>query len=136
MDRVAKNAYKATSTLVIRGREFPHLPTHPHESAEMLLSVALSLLSLPFALFVANSAAFVVEKRVQTQCCPLDTFGDRGVLINTFPFFTCAYPDGACDWDSTVRSTLLAVHDASLIAVLFSRPVSSRIAHNKTVQDS
>ncbi|KAI0086876.1 hypothetical protein BDY19DRAFT_908043 [Irpex rosettiformis] len=31
--------------------------------------------------------------------CPLDTFGDSGVLINVYPGFQCAFPSGACTWD-------------------------------------
>ncbi|KAH8100377.1 hypothetical protein BXZ70DRAFT_907480 [Cristinia sonorae] len=59
--------------------------------------VFAALLALPCAFSVGR----VLETRIQNQCCPRDSFNDAGVLINTFPFFTCAYPDGACDWDST-----------------------------------
>lgn len=31
--------------------------------------------------------------------CPKDKNGDSGVLINFFPGYQCAYPDGACSWD-------------------------------------
>jgi hypothetical protein len=31
--------------------------------------------------------------------CPADTFGDKGVLINSFTGYQCAYPGGACTWD-------------------------------------
>ena len=34
--------------------------------------------------------------------CPLDTNGEQGVLVNVFPGFQCAYPDGACTWDDAV----------------------------------
>ncbi|KAJ3488609.1 hypothetical protein NLI96_g2712 [Meripilus lineatus] len=32
--------------------------------------------------------------------CPLDNNGDDGVLINVFPGYQCAYPNGACSWSS------------------------------------
>ncbi|KAF7790610.1 hypothetical protein EIP86_001566 [Pleurotus ostreatoroseus] len=31
--------------------------------------------------------------------CPSDNNGDSGVLINVYPGFQCAYPNGACTWD-------------------------------------
>ncbi|KAI0791238.1 hypothetical protein C8Q75DRAFT_66459 [Abortiporus biennis] len=31
--------------------------------------------------------------------CPKDNNGDTGVLINFFPGYQCAYPNGACSWD-------------------------------------
>ncbi|KAF7797008.1 hypothetical protein EIP86_008200 [Pleurotus ostreatoroseus] len=31
--------------------------------------------------------------------CPTDNNGDSGVLINVYPGFQCAYPNGACTWD-------------------------------------
>ncbi|TCD64809.1 hypothetical protein EIP91_003621 [Steccherinum ochraceum] len=31
--------------------------------------------------------------------CPVDNFGDNGVLINVFPGYQCAYPNGACAWN-------------------------------------
>ncbi|GJE90474.1 hypothetical protein PsYK624_066100 [Phanerochaete sordida] len=31
--------------------------------------------------------------------CPTDKNGDSGVLINVYPGYQCAYPDGACTWD-------------------------------------
>ena len=34
--------------------------------------------------------------------CPIDNNGDTGVLINFFPGYQCAYPDGACSWDDQV----------------------------------
>ncbi|CAL1701823.1 unnamed protein product [Somion occarium] len=30
--------------------------------------------------------------------CPIDNFGDEGLLINVFPGYQCAYPEGACSW--------------------------------------
>lgn len=36
--------------------------------------------------------------------CPKDNNGDSGVLINFFPGYQCAYPDGACSWDDQVRN--------------------------------
>lgn len=35
--------------------------------------------------------------------CPSDLNKDSGVLINVFPGFQCAYPDGACTWEDVVR---------------------------------
>ncbi|KAF7797003.1 hypothetical protein EIP86_008195 [Pleurotus ostreatoroseus] len=32
--------------------------------------------------------------------CPSDKNGDAGVLINQFTGYQCAYPHGACTWDS------------------------------------
>lgn len=37
--------------------------------------------------------------------CPHDNNGDTGVLINQFTGYQCAYPHGACTWDS-VRTIL------------------------------
>lgn len=34
--------------------------------------------------------------------CPADLNGDSGVLINVFPGFQCAYPNGACTWEDKV----------------------------------
>ncbi|PSS08901.1 hypothetical protein PHLCEN_2v3391 [Hermanssonia centrifuga] len=31
--------------------------------------------------------------------CPTDKNGDSGVLINVYPGYQCAYPNGACTWD-------------------------------------
>ncbi|THG96583.1 hypothetical protein EW026_g5274 [Hermanssonia centrifuga] len=31
--------------------------------------------------------------------CPTDNNNDPGVLINVYPGFQCAYPNGACTWD-------------------------------------
>ncbi|THG96903.1 hypothetical protein EW026_g5010 [Hermanssonia centrifuga] len=31
--------------------------------------------------------------------CPSDLNGDSGVLINVYPGYQCAYPNGACTWD-------------------------------------
>ncbi|EIN11419.1 hypothetical protein PUNSTDRAFT_17261, partial [Punctularia strigosozonata HHB-11173 SS5] len=31
--------------------------------------------------------------------CPADNNGDKGVLINNFSGYQCAYPNGACTWD-------------------------------------
>ncbi|KAH8105317.1 hypothetical protein BXZ70DRAFT_517995 [Cristinia sonorae] len=38
--------------------------------------------------------------------CPKDKNGDSGVLINFFPGYQCAYPDGACSWDDQDGSLL------------------------------
>ena len=38
--------------------------------------------------------------------CPSDLNGDSGVLINVYPGFQCAYPNGACTWDDKVRGAL------------------------------
>lgn len=35
--------------------------------------------------------------------CPIDKNGDEGVLINVFPGYQCAYPQGACAWNDEVR---------------------------------
>ena len=35
--------------------------------------------------------------------CPTDNNGDSGVLINVYPGYQCAYPNGACTWDDKVR---------------------------------
>ncbi|KAI0074266.1 hypothetical protein K474DRAFT_1665613 [Panus rudis PR-1116 ss-1] len=32
--------------------------------------------------------------------CPIDNFGDTGVLINVFPGYQCAYPSGSCAWSA------------------------------------
>lgn len=34
--------------------------------------------------------------------CPRDLNGDDGVLINVYPGYQCAYPNGACTWDDKV----------------------------------
>jgi hypothetical protein len=34
--------------------------------------------------------------------CPNDLHGDSGVLINVYPGYQCAYPNGACTWDDKV----------------------------------
>ena len=34
--------------------------------------------------------------------CPIDNNGDTGVLINVFPGYQCAYPNGACSWSDRV----------------------------------
>ncbi|EKM51426.1 uncharacterized protein PHACADRAFT_263551 [Phanerochaete carnosa HHB-10118-sp] len=31
--------------------------------------------------------------------CPTDLNGGSGVLINVYPGYQCAYPNGACTWD-------------------------------------
>lgn len=42
--------------------------------------------------------------------CPKDLNGDKGVLINFFPGYQCAYPGGACSWDDQVSSLPLTVY--------------------------
>ncbi|KAJ3488588.1 hypothetical protein NLI96_g2714 [Meripilus lineatus] len=54
-----------------------------------------------------------LQNQAQTNCpssapcpstgctCPLDNNGDTGVLINYFTGYQCAYPHGACTWDSS-----------------------------------
>ena len=49
--------------------------------------------------------------------CPTDNNGDSGVLINVYPGFQCAYPNGACTWDDEV-SLLISMQSASLIIVV------------------
>ena len=36
--------------------------------------------------------------------CPTDLNGGSGVLINVYPGYQCAYPNGACTWDDKVRA--------------------------------
>lgn len=36
--------------------------------------------------------------------CPRDLNNDKGVLINLFPGYQCAYPNGACTWSDQVRA--------------------------------
>lgn len=36
--------------------------------------------------------------------CPSDLNGDSGVLINVYPGYQCAYPNGACTWDDKVST--------------------------------
>lgn len=45
--------------------------------------------------------------------CPSDLNGDSGVLINVYPGYQCAYPNGACTWDDKVCPSvyLLLPHD-------------------------
>lgn len=46
--------------------------------------------------------------------CPTDNNGDSGVLINVYPGYQCAYPNGACTWDDKVRlRTLIRVKYSS-----------------------
>ncbi|EPQ53914.1 hypothetical protein GLOTRDRAFT_24256, partial [Gloeophyllum trabeum ATCC 11539] len=34
-----------------------------------------------------------------TACdCPADATGIPGILVNVFPGYQCAYPNGACSW--------------------------------------
>ena len=42
--------------------------------------------------------------------CPIDNNGDSGVLINVYPGYQCAYPNGACTWDDKVRSIPTFAH--------------------------
>ena len=39
--------------------------------------------------------------------CPTDKNGDSGRLINVFPTYQCAYPNGACDFNFSVRVCML-----------------------------
>ena len=36
--------------------------------------------------------------------CPIDLNGDSGVLINVYPGYQCAYPNGACTWNDKVST--------------------------------
>ncbi len=46
--------------------------------------------------------------------CPADNNGDYGALINVYPGFQCAYPNGACTWDDKVfRLSYLSAHHAN-----------------------
>lgn len=47
--------------------------------------------------------------------CPIDNFGDEGLLINVFPGYQCAYPEGACSWSDKVSSEMF--HLTSYISV-------------------
>ena len=48
--------------------------------------------------------------------CPSDLNGDSGVLINVYPGYQCAYPNGACTWDDKVR---VFVARLLLLVILF-----------------
>ena len=39
--------------------------------------------------------------------CPIDNNGDSGVLINVYPGYQCAYPNGACTWEDKACPCLL-----------------------------
>ena len=41
--------------------------------------------------------------------CPTDLNGDSGVLINVYPGYQCAYPNGACTWDDKVSDVRIAI---------------------------
>lgn len=69
--------------------------------------------------------------------CPIDNTGDSGVLINVYPGYQCAYPNGACTWDDkvccSIASVGLILKFCSLIIVYFrSRPVLFRIPYRQT----
>ncbi|KAI0791240.1 hypothetical protein C8Q75DRAFT_757309 [Abortiporus biennis] len=56
-----------------------------------------------------------------TGCvCPLDKLGDIGVMINYFTGYQCAYPNGACTWDS--NGSLTNIRQGNC-------PVSAACAH-------
>ncbi len=50
--------------------------------------------------------------------CPLDLHGDSGVLINVYPGFQCAFPNGACTWDDKV----------SIICTILSNTANTRLS--------
>ena len=43
-----------------------------------------------------------------TGCvCPTDNNGDTGVMLHQFTGYQCAYPGGACTWDSVSTTMTL-----------------------------
>ncbi|EKM51462.1 uncharacterized protein PHACADRAFT_166025 [Phanerochaete carnosa HHB-10118-sp] len=47
----------------------------------------------------SQSVAFACFSGESGCQCPTDLNGDSGVLINVYPGYQCAYPNGACTWD-------------------------------------
>lgn len=53
-----------------------------------------------------------------TGCtCPLDLTNSTGVLINYFTGYQCAYPGGACTWDSVSTTELDVSYDLLTFSV-------------------
>ncbi|EMD36834.1 hypothetical protein CERSUDRAFT_114750 [Gelatoporia subvermispora B] len=71
-----------------------------------LCATLVAATTAPFAAFERRDASDQIAiacsspTAVANQCeCPTDNNGDRGVMINFFPGYQCAYPGGACTWD-------------------------------------
>lgn len=101
--------------------------THAHTSkADLRLRYSSTMFTSLYIVAVVSSLAIVVQaflpsersvypnlhKRLTGQSiafacfggggdcqCPLDLNNDEGVLINVYPGYQCAYPNGACQWD-------------------------------------
>ncbi|KAI0792605.1 hypothetical protein C8Q75DRAFT_713778 [Abortiporus biennis] len=63
------------------------------------MKTATFLLLCTLSSILSVESAVIGPIKKATCGCPLDNFGDTGVLINTFPFFACAYTSGTCDWN-------------------------------------
>ncbi|PSR84228.1 hypothetical protein PHLCEN_2v5516 [Hermanssonia centrifuga] len=61
----------------------------------------------PYWIFGPQHQSKTLQQTVAFACfggggnceCPIDKNKDSGVLINVFPGYQCAYPNGACTWD-------------------------------------
>lgn len=65
--------------------------------------VSLDLSSLHRRTLTGQTIAFSCYGGGGDCECPSDLNGDSGVLINVYPGYQCAYPDGACTWDDKVH---------------------------------
>lgn len=62
--------------------------------------------------------------------CPTDLNGESGVLINVYPGYQCAYPNGACTWDDKVRSSFTQA--LQTLTFMFNRLASCRTPNRRT----
>ena len=87
--------------------------------ASSILIASLAALSAHASVF--GSGSMGLERRLTGETiafacyggggdceCPIDKNGDSGVLINVYPGYQCAYPNGACTWDDKVRRDMLS----------------------------
>lgn len=109
----------------------PHLP-HIHDMVSKIFSFVVAA-----ALFVAGTQASSIPATLHRRqltgqsiafacfggggdCqCPTDNNGDSGVLINVYPGYQCAYPNGACTWDDKVGCLILVVRSCFDRSLLF-----------------
>ena len=91
----------------------------------------------------------ILQNTAQTNCpstapcseaagcsCPSDKNGDTGVLINQFTGYQCAYPHGACTWDSVCLLCIVHINQEMLNLSLYQDGDLVNTAQNNCVKSA
>lgn len=129
LDRLVAFTFALAATLAVtveaRTGHYTRSPSHDIFSAATLGKRTLTGQTIAFSCYGGGG-----------DCeCPTDNNGDSGVLINVYPGFQCAYPNGACTWDDEV-SLVITMQSAPLIIIVRyslapSKTSTRRTAHRR-----